>query len=67
MNKLREHKSGEISPAAPIDWANNKKKHFDVFFNFMTHSHDYQMKDKLMKVVESFNRYKKKVNLQNAK
>lgn len=67
LNKLREQKSGDFSPAASIDWANNKKKHFDVFFNFMTHSHDFQKMDKLAKVVESVYRYKKKVNLQNVK
>lgn len=55
-----------------MEWAANQRKHFDIFINFIHHKEYYatipkEVKDKMSSPVETLEKYRKKVNLQNAK
>lgn len=72
VQKLRENKSKYLVLAAPIEWAASQKKHFDIFINFIHHKEYYatipkEVRDKMTSPVEALEKYRKKVNLQNAK
>lgn len=72
VQKLRENKSKYLVLASPIEWAASQKKHFDIFINFIHHREYYatipkEVRDKMTSTVEALEKYRKKVNLQNAK
>lgn len=72
VQRFRDNKSKYLVLASPIEWAVTQKKHFDVFINFIHHKEYYatipkEIRDKMISPVESLEKYRKKVNLPNAK
>lgn len=72
VQKLRENKSKYLLLSAPLEWATSNKKHFDIFFNFIHHKEYYvtvpkDVREKMTKPVDALLKYRKKVNLPNAK
>jgi hypothetical protein len=67
VEKMQELRGSYIDPTAPMEWAMNKKKTFDVFINIMTNDWlehvPQQSKKKAEKVPEALAKYCKKMNL----
>jgi 60 kDa SS-A/Ro ribonucleoprotein len=67
VEKMQELRGSYIDPTAPLEWAMNKKKTFDVFINIMTNDWlehvPQQSKKKAEKVPEALAKYCKKMNL----
>lgn len=71
LSKVRLAKHGYVYIPAVFDWAIKKKKNIDVFMNFIYYNHSLDLAPKELRDKErpigALNKYRKKVNLPQAK